>query len=97
MIATIAGAYGPYALTVAVVLLVIVAFVRGWIVSGPFADKEIERLAKAQQDITDLYRKAAETAVEALRIEQSNGVAEREQIRKAMAQLIDALREFNEA
>jgi hypothetical protein len=97
VIATIAAAYGPYALTVAMVLLAFVAGLRGWVVSGPVADKQIERYAQAQKEITDMYKRAAETAIEALRVEQSNGAAEREQIRRAMVELIDALREFNEA
>jgi F420-dependent methylenetetrahydromethanopterin dehydrogenase len=97
MWAAAASAYGPYALAVVIGGLVVVAFIRGWIVSAPFADKQIERYAEAQKNITEMYKRAAETAIEALRVEQSNGAAEREQVRRAMVELIDALREFNEA
>jgi hypothetical protein len=97
MVATIAAAYGPYALSVAIVLFLLVAFGRGWVVSAPFAEKEIERNAAAQQVIIDIYKGTAETAIEALRVEQSTGATERAQLRAAMVELIEALRKLNEA
>jgi len=97
MVATIAAAYGPYALSVAIVLFLLVAFGRGWMVSAPFAEKQIEREAAAQQKITDIYKTTAETAVEALRVEQSTAATERAQIHAAVVELIEALRKLNEA
>jgi len=78
---TVWAAAGPWGAFATVVGVVVTALLRGWLVPS----KTVDKLTSQQQQVTDLWRQAAET-------EQRRGDAQQEDLVTLMKELTEALR-----